>query len=110
MDGDVQPGVADGVARGGEASCVAELSEDRHRGQLTDDVMLHQRSAAGLAARVEPQGARDRRRLRVECVDHLKRDRDLLAGALRRRQALKPGTVLAGQQAVALRKAVVIED
>ena len=32
MDGDVQPGVADGVTRGGKPSRVAELGEDRHRG------------------------------------------------------------------------------
>jgi hypothetical protein len=39
---------------------------------------------------------RDRRRLRVERVDHRQRDRDLLVGAVRERQALKPGAVLAG--------------
>ena len=38
MDGDVQPGVADGVARGGEAPRVAELGEDRDRGQLAERI------------------------------------------------------------------------
>src|ERR671934_931567 len=49
IHGDVQADVADGVARGGEPAAVAELSEDRHRGQLTDAVVAHQRLAAGLA-------------------------------------------------------------
>ena len=39
----------------------------------------------------------------------MQRDGDLLAGAGGKRQALKPGAVLAGQQAVSLREAVVVE-
>jgi hypothetical protein len=53
--------------------------------RLADAVVAHQRPAARLAARVEPQLARDRRRLRVERVDHRQRDGDLLAGAGRQR-------------------------
>jgi hypothetical protein len=43
--------------------------------------VAHQRPTAGLVARVEPQLTRDRRRLRVERVDHHQRDSDLLASA-----------------------------
>src|SRR5215210_1202726 len=66
VDGDVQPGVADGATRGGEAPCVAEFGEDRHGGQLADAVVAHERPAAWLAAGVEAQLAGDRRRQAVE--------------------------------------------
>ena len=55
MDGDVQPGVADGVARGGEAPRVAELGEDRDRGQLADAVVAP--SAPGSRAGGARRGA-----------------------------------------------------
>jgi hypothetical protein len=58
MHGDVQAGVADGVARGGEPARVAEPGEDRDRRQRPDAVVAHQRPAAGLAARVGAQLAR----------------------------------------------------
>ena len=49
VDGDVQPGVADDVAGVVEAADVAELGEDRDRGQLPDPVDLR-RSAPGSPA------------------------------------------------------------
>jgi len=55
VDGDVHAGVADGLARGGEAAGVAELGEDRDRRQRADPVVAHQRPAAGLAARIVAQ-------------------------------------------------------
>jgi hypothetical protein len=65
--------------------------------------------SACLAARVEPQLAREGRRLRVERGDHHKRDGDLFARAGGELQALQPGAVLGGQQAVALGEAMVVE-
>ena len=60
VDGDVQAGVADDVAGVLEAADVAELGEDRDRGQLADAVdLLDQRAAAGLLAG-DTRAARDR--------------------------------------------------
>ena len=51
VDGDVQAGVADDVAGVLKAADVAELGEDRDRGQAADSVdLLDQRAAAGLLA------------------------------------------------------------
>ena len=52
VDGDVQAGVAHDVAGVLKAADVAELGEDRDRGQLADSVdLLDQRPAARLFAR-----------------------------------------------------------
>jgi hypothetical protein len=53
FDGDVEAGVADGVARGAKPPGVAELGEDRDRGQVADAVVGHLRpdSPAGGARR-----------------------------------------------------------
>lgn len=72
--------------------------------------LAHQRSAAGLAARVKPQFAGDRRRLRVVRVDHLKGDRDLLGRAAGQLELLEPCAVVGGEQPRALRKPVVVKD
>jgi hypothetical protein len=71
--------------------------------------MSHQRPTARLATRVRAQLSRQRRQLRVECVDHRQRDRDLLARARRQRLGGKPALPLAGHQVASLRAAVVIE-
>ena len=110
MDRDVQAGVADRLAAGAEAARVAELGEDRDRGELADAVEPHQRLAAGLAARVAAQLGGDRRLLGVERVDHRQRDRDLLARRVRQRDPFQPRAVRGPEQAVFLRVPVVIED
>jgi hypothetical protein len=79
VDGDVQAGVAHGLARGGEAARVAELGEDRDRRQRADPVVAHQRAAAGLALGVLAQLLVQRHELGVVGVDQGKRDGDLLA-------------------------------
>jgi hypothetical protein len=79
VHGDVQARVADRQARGREAPAVAQLDQDRDRGQRADAVVAHQRAAADLAARVDAQLAIDRRQLHVERVDHRQRDGDVLA-------------------------------
>ncbi len=59
VDGDIQAGVTNGVARVLKAAGVAELSEDRDRGQLPDPVdLIDQRPAAGLLAGVGPEATR----------------------------------------------------
>ena len=68
VHGDVQPGVADRLARGGEPGAVAELGEDRDRGQLADPVVApsapcsppggaHTRAAPSPAARAARSSA-----------------------------------------------------
>ena len=109
MDRDVQAGVTDRLPAGAEAARVAELGEDRDRGQLTDAVKAHQRATSGLAARVATQLARDRRRLGIERVDHRQRDRDLFACRIRQRETLKPPAVRGGQKPGLLRVPMVIE-
>ena len=109
VDGDVHPGVADRLARGGEPGAVTELGEDRDRGQLPDPVVRHQRLAPGLAARVGAQLLVERRDLRLERVDHRQRDRDLLARGRRQRLRCEPLAPVAGHQLPALRAAVVIQ-
>src|SRR3954452_25292155 len=79
VDGDVQPGIADRVARGGEAPRVAELGQDRHGRHLADAELAHQGAAARLSARIAAQLLVDRRELAIERVDHRDRYRDLLA-------------------------------
>src|SRR4051794_30622175 len=68
MHGDVQPAIADGVTRAGEAARVAELGEDRDRGHLADAELAHQRAAAALAAGITAQLLVDRRELGLERV------------------------------------------
>jgi Mrp family chromosome partitioning ATPase len=51
IDADVDAGHPDRLARGRQASDVAELAHGDQRGQLAHSVELHQRTAAGLAAR-----------------------------------------------------------
>src|SRR5215213_10869302 len=109
MDGDVQARVTDRLSAGAEAARVAELGEDRDRGQLTDAVETHQRAATGLATRVATQLVRDAGRLTVERVDHRQRDRDLFAGRIGQRETLKPVAVRGGQQPGLLRVTVVKE-
>src|SRR6187200_2986995 len=90
MYGDVEPGIADGVTRAGEAARVAELGEDCDRGHLADAELAHQRAAAGLAAGIAAQLLIDRRELGLERVDHRDRHRDLLAPGRRQRLAGEP--------------------
>jgi hypothetical protein len=78
MDGDVQAGVADGVARGREAARVAELGEDRDPVSSPMPYCIINAQQPGWR-RAGPQLLGDRRRLRVQRVDHLKRDGNLLA-------------------------------
>jgi hypothetical protein len=77
VHGDVHPGITDRLARRREPAGVSELREDRHRGQLTDPEVTHQRLAAGLTARIRPQLLVHRSKLSVERVDHPKCDGDL---------------------------------
>jgi hypothetical protein len=109
VDGDVQAGVADGVARRGESACVAELGEDGDRRQRADRVVAHQRPAAGLAAPVGTQLARQRRGLGVERVDDAQRDRDLLARRRWQFQALQPPALAGREQVASPRDAMVRE-
>jgi hypothetical protein len=81
---DVEAGAAHRLARSRQARHVAELTEDRRRGQLADAVVAHQRPAPGLAARQPAQRVLERGELLVERLDHRKRHLDPLAG--RRRQ------------------------
>jgi hypothetical protein len=68
--------------------------------------MAHQRSPARLA-RIRPQLSIQRPELRVERVDHRKRQRDLLARTGRQRLAGKPALPLARHQVASLQAAVV---
>jgi hypothetical protein len=70
VHGDVQSSETDSFSRGGEAAGVAELGEDRHRGELADPVVDHQRLAARLAAGVAAQLLVERRELAVQRIDH----------------------------------------
>src|SRR5205807_8193047 len=87
MDRDVKARVADRLARGGEPACVAELGEDRDRGQMTDPVETHQRLAAWLAPGVGTQLLVHRRELSIRRAYHLERDRYLLARGGRQLEA-----------------------
>ena len=78
VHGDVQAGEADRVTGGGEPAGVAELGQDRHRGQLPDPELGQQRLAARLVAREGPQALVHRSELDVQRVDHRQRERDLL--------------------------------
>ena len=49
-DGDVEPGEAHGMARGGEAAGVPELGQDRDARELADAELALQGAAAALAA------------------------------------------------------------
>src|SRR5206468_9871667 len=70
IDGDVEPGMADGIVRAGEAPAVAERGEDADADQRADtEQVAHQRAAAGLAAGEGAQPAVQRRQLGVEMVD-----------------------------------------
>src|SRR5215217_7985576 len=109
VDGDVQAGVTHRVPRRGESPGVAELGQDRDRGQRADAVARHQRAAARLAAPVGAQLARQRLRLGVQRVDDRQRDRDLLARRRRQVELLKPLPLFHGEQITSLRNAVVIE-
>jgi hypothetical protein len=109
MHGDVDAGVADGLARGGEAAGIAEFGEDRDRGQRAHPVVAHQRPTAGLAVGVVAQLPVERRELRVERVDHRQRDRDLLACRGRQLQVRQPCARLGAEQPAARRDTVVIE-
>src|SRR5947209_16844325 len=90
MDRDVKARVADRLARGGEPACVAELGEDRDRGQMTDPVETHQRLAAWLAPGIGTQLLVHRRELRIQRADHLQCDPYLLARGGRQLEARKP--------------------
>jgi hypothetical protein len=109
MHGDVQAGIADRLAGGGEPAGVAQLREDRDRGQLPDAELTHQRLAARLATRIRAQLAVQRRELNVKRVDHPQRDRDLLARSDRQRLRGQPPQPLLGHQVAPLHRAVVIE-
>ena len=104
-----RPGVADRVPRRGEPRAVAQLGEDRDRGQRADPVVGHQRLAPGLAARVGAQLLVQRRDLRLERVDHRQRDRDLLTRGRRQRLGRQPLAPVTDQQRAALRTAMVIQ-
>jgi len=109
MHRDIQPGIPDGLARRRESVGVAELSEDRDRGQPADPELTHRRSAARLAARKRAQLLVQRRELNIERIDHLQRDRDLLARSGGQRLCSKPGEAVLGHQVARLPTAVVIE-
>ena len=111
MDRDVKARVADRLAREGEPACVAELGEDRDRGQMTDPVETHQRLAAWLAPGVGTQLLVHRRELGIHRAYHLERDRYLLARGGRQLEASQPLATRPGQQtdAVVVRAAVVVE-
>ena len=84
FDGDVQAAVADDVTGVLKPAGVAELGEDRDRGQPADPVKRgDQRLAAGLPLRVVVQSSGERRDLHVERVDHRDGDGDLLARGCR---------------------------
>jgi len=68
------------VARAREAAGVAELGQDRDRGDLADAVVGLKRPAAGLAAGQRPQLPIERSKLLVDGVDHRQGDVDLAAG------------------------------
>jgi hypothetical protein len=94
VDGDVQAGVADRVARVLKAARVAELGQDRDRRQRADPVdLLGQCAAAGLRARVRAQREVDRPDLQLDRVDHLQGDRQLLGCRGRELQASDPFAV-----------------
>ena len=96
VHGDVQASEPDRVARGGEPPRVAELGQDRHRGQLTHAELRQQRPAARLVTHEGPQALVHRSELDVQRVDHRQRDRDLLArrgGQILCGQPLRPARV-----------------
>jgi hypothetical protein len=94
-----------------EAAGVAELGEDRDRGQLPDSVdLIDQRPAAGLFARIPAEIAVERDQLRIDRVDDLQRDLDLLARRRGQLQAGEPLTVLDAEHVAPLRAAVVIQN
>ena len=109
VHGDVHPGVAHRVPGGREPLHVAELGEDRDRGQRPDPVMGHQCLAPGLAARIGAQLLGDLAQLHLERVDHRDSDRYLLARALRQGLGCEPLASLAGHERAALRTPVVEE-
>ena len=97
FDGDVQAAVADDVTGVLKPAGVAELGEDRDRRQLADAVdLIDQRPAAGLLACIGAQREIERGELQVDRVDHLKRDRELLARRARELQGGKAVTPGAG--------------
>ena len=106
---DVHPGVADCTPRGAKAPRVAQLGEDRHRGQLTDPVVGLQRPAAGLAAGVGAQLTVKRAEALFEAVDYREPDLDLGARRLGELKCFEPGAVIGREQAAPLRRAVVVE-
>src|SRR5579862_3184823 len=108
-DGDIEAGIAERAPRGAEAARIAELAQDRDRGQLADPVVAHQRLAARLEARVGAQLTLDRLQLTPDLVDHPQRDVDLQPRRLGQLQALQPGAVVGGQKLPALRYTVVVQ-
>jgi hypothetical protein len=107
VHGDVQAGEPDRLARGREPLGVAELGQDRDRGQLPNPELAQQRFAARLVARERTLPLIQWGQLNVERVDHFQRDGDLLA---RRDGQCEPGAALVRQQFAAPRAAVVIWD
>jgi len=109
VHGDVHPGVADRLARGAKPRAVAQLGQDRDRGQLPDLVVTHQRPAARLTARVRAQLPVQGGDPRLDRVDHRQRDRDLLARGVRQRLSGQPLAPVTDHQLAALHAAVVIQ-
>ena len=104
VDGDIQAAIADDVAGVLEAADVAELRQDRDRGQRPDPVdVLDQRPAARLFARDLVQLRIERDEPDVERVDDRKRNVELLTGRGRKAQAGDPLAALEREQVAALR-------
>src|SRR6201989_3281031 len=86
VDGEVQAAIPGDVAGVLKAADIAELGEDRDRGQRAHSVdLVDQRAAARLFARDRVQLRIERDELEVERVDDRKRDVELLAGGGRKR-------------------------
>jgi hypothetical protein len=98
VDADVEPGRPHGLARAGEPLHVAELAEDRRRGQLADPVLADQRLAARLAAGEPAQLALQRRQLGLDRLDQPQRDRDPLLRRLRQSEPGEEGAPLPAEQ------------